>query len=380
MKIAIATTGRFHVLDLARELAALGHEVAFYSILPRRRAVRFGLPASSHRGLLPWLAPLLAAQRYGGSAVSRVVNPWILKAADRLIARRLEPCDVFIGMSGLCVESARAARERYGAKVLIERGSRHILSQKEILDDVKRLSPAVQTVPDYAVHLHTASTDLADVIVVPARHTADSFVERGFPAERLFRNPYGVDLAMFPPTPAPVSMPPTVICVGSWSYRKGCDLLTAALTRLGGSVRLLHVGAVADAPLPEQAWFQHQDAVPQWQLRDWYGRANVFALASREEGLSLVQAQALACGLPVVCTDRTGGEDLAELLGLAEGIFVVPHNDVEALADAIRQAICWAEKHFAACSRRDLLGDKREQLSWKAYAIRYADRLAKETD
>jgi hypothetical protein len=203
MKIAIATTGRFHVLDLARELSALGHDVAFYSILPRGRALRFGLPLSAHRGLLPWLAPLLVAQRYGGSAVSRAVNPLILMAADRLIAHRLEPCDAFIGMSGICVESARVARDRYGAKVFIERGSRHILSQKAILDDIKRLSPAAQSVPDYAVRLHTASTELADVVVVPARHTADSFSERGFPADRLFRNPYGVDLAMFAPTPAP---------------------------------------------------------------------------------------------------------------------------------------------------------------------------------
>jgi hypothetical protein len=30
MRVAIVTTGRFHVLDLARELAALGHNVAIY--------------------------------------------------------------------------------------------------------------------------------------------------------------------------------------------------------------------------------------------------------------------------------------------------------------------------------------------------------------
>lgn len=366
------------MLDLARELAALGHEVAFYSILPRRRAVRFGLPASSHRGLLPWLAPLLAAQRYGGPAVSRVVNPWILKAVDRLIARRLEPCDVFIGMSGLCVESARAARERYGAKVYIERGSRHILSQKEILDDVKRLSPDTQSVPNYAVDLHMSSSDLADVIVVPARHAAVSFIERGLDPKRLFINPYGVDLEMFQPTLNPIDLPPTVIFVGAWSYQKGCDLLTAALARLGGNVKLLHVGALADAPMPEDAWFQHQDAVPQWQLRDWYGQANVFVLASRQEGLSLVQAQALACGLPVVCTDRTGGEDLAESLQLKEGIFIVPHDDINALMHAILQALCWAKSRFVKGNSRDLLSDKREALSWRAYALRYADRLARE--
>ncbi len=375
MKIAIATTGRFHVLDLARELAAQGHEVAFYSILPRQRAMRFGLPPQAHRGLLFWLAPLLAAQRYGGRAVSQAVNPWILRAADRLIARRLEPCDIFIGMSGLCIESARLARDRFGAKVFIERGSRHILSQKAILDDLKRLSPDAQSVPDYAVRMHTASTELADVVVVPARHAADSFIERGFPADRLFRNPYGVDLEMFAPTPALFNLAPNVIYVGAWSYQKGCDLLTAALDQLGGRVKLLHVGVLADAPLPSQAWFQHQDAVPQWQLRDWYARAHVFVQASRQEGLSLVQAQALACGLPVVCTDRTGGEDLAELTGLKEGIFVVPHDDSAALAAAINKAMDWARERFKSGASRDLMGERRSKLSWKAYGKRYSERL-----
>jgi hypothetical protein len=46
MRVAIMTAGRFHVLDLARELAALGHEVAFYSYVLKKMAVRFGLPVN----------------------------------------------------------------------------------------------------------------------------------------------------------------------------------------------------------------------------------------------------------------------------------------------------------------------------------------------
>ena len=45
--------------------------------------------------------------------------------------------------------------------------------------------------------------------------------------------------------------------------------------------------------------------------------------------------QALASGLPLVCTDRTGGADLAHTPALAARITVVPHDDVGALADAI---------------------------------------------
>ena len=43
MKITIAASHRFHLLDLARELASLGHEVRFYSYVPTKRAMKFGL-------------------------------------------------------------------------------------------------------------------------------------------------------------------------------------------------------------------------------------------------------------------------------------------------------------------------------------------------
>src|SRR5271168_495340 len=63
LRIAIATAGRFHVLDLARELHALGHHVSFYSYVPRARARRFGLPDECHVSLLPLVLPAVVCER-----------------------------------------------------------------------------------------------------------------------------------------------------------------------------------------------------------------------------------------------------------------------------------------------------------------------------
>lgn len=43
MKINIASTHRFHLLDLARELEKQGHDVKFYSYVPQKRCIQFGL-------------------------------------------------------------------------------------------------------------------------------------------------------------------------------------------------------------------------------------------------------------------------------------------------------------------------------------------------
>ena len=72
-------------------------------------------------------------------------------------------------------------------------------------------------------------------------------------------------------------------------------------------------------------------SIPQPELAALMSRSHVLALPSIEEGLALVQAQAMACGCPVVCSTNTGGEDL-----FTDGVegFIVPIRDPIALADA----------------------------------------------
>jgi starch synthase len=206
---------------------------------------------------------------------------------------------------------------------------------------------------------------------VPARHVAESFLERGFPAERLFVNPFGVSIDVFEPTPAPALTQPTILMTGAWSLRKGCDVLVKAWRMLRG-VRLLHVGPVDDVPLPDDPDFIHVDAVPQQDLPRYYAQADVFALASREEGLALVQVQALACGVPIVCTSRTGGEDLKRWAVQPESIRVVPPDDDVALRVALSEALV---RRARPGTIRDLQGPNRDQVSWRAYAKRYETRV-----
>jgi glycosyltransferase involved in cell wall biosynthesis len=209
-------------------------------------------------------------------------------------------------------------------------------------------------------------------VTVPSTHVLESFLERGFPRDRLFLNPFGVTLDVFRPTPAPDSgAPRTIIMTGAWSWRKGCDVLLEAWRSLPGT-RLLHVGPVGDLPLPRDSGFEHVDSVPQHELPAYYARAHVFALASREEGLALVQVQALACGLKVVCTTRSGGEDL-QRLGAAEGsIVAVPPEDPVSLARALRAAL---DEPSEPGVPRDRLGSARPSYSWAAYAARYEARI-----
>jgi starch synthase len=368
MKIAILTSGRFHVCDLARELSFLGHDVSFYSCVPKSRTRRFGLPDHCNKPALLPLVPLFVATRKAqGTRYEERMQRLFISALDFLASQVILECDVFIGMSGMSTRTAKKMK-RQGAQIWIERGSRHILSQKAILC---KLSPQTP-ISKWVVGRESADYRLADTIVVPSRHVVESFIDEGIAGEKLFRNPYGVDLGMFTATPVPRNKQKIVLFVGTWSLRKGCDLLWAACKR-AQSWRLLHVGQLGDAVVPSSELFEHIEPVPQWTLIKYFGYADVFVLASREEGLALVQAQALAAGLPVVCTDRTGGEDLRDMLVDPRWLSVIPHDDLDALSSAIDGALQLTKSLYG---KRELLAGSRDSFSWKAYGQRYSNELA----
>jgi glycosyltransferase involved in cell wall biosynthesis len=206
----------------------------------------------------------------------------------------------------------------------------------------------------------------------------ESFVAEGVPRERLVRNPYGVSLEEFQPTPVAPTGSDVVLMTGTWSWRKGADVLVEAMAivrRARPDVELLHVGSLAgDIPFPRTPGFRHVDAVAQSRLAHYYGSARVSVLPSREDGFGVVLAQALASGVPIVCSRRTGGSDLRELIGGGDAVTIVEPEDALALAHALEAVLDRPSEVGAA--RRDLLDDgARARISWRAYGRRWHEHL-----
>lgn len=368
LRIAIATAGRFHVFDLARELRALGYDVTLYSYVPRQRARQFGIEDEYYIGLLPFAAPALIWQRLARRYFPRATEWFLYKSLNWAVRLHLRPCNVFVCMSGIYLEAARYAKRKFNAKVWLERGSQHILSQAEIL----RKIPGAERPSALTTKRELEGYELADQIVIPSKHVEDSFRRDRSAFAKLFRNPLGVDLDGFALRESKKTHDPFILLfVGNWSLRKGCDILVKAVTSLP-DVRLLHVGPVSDVRFPADGRFAHVDTVLQTELPQFYAQADALVLASREDGFGMVIPQALASGLPVICTDRTGGSDLASTPALAERITVVPSDDAVALATAIQSL---RDRLSKGGQLPPLTQKDREQLSWTSYARRYSDEL-----
>lgn len=364
MKINIAASHRFHLLDLARELSNLGHDVRFYSYVPTKRAVEFGLKRECSYSLILLMLPFLALVKLSKSAFWAIkLNHLVL---DYFLSWFMKPCDVYIALGTVYEKSFTAAKQKFGAITILEWGSKHIEEQQRILSEI----PGVKSQPDYFTQRSLRGYALADYIAIASDHVKQSFIARGAAANKLIQNAYGVDLSMFKPTELEKGKTFDLIMVGGWSYRKGCDLLSEFCKK--SNYKFLHVGALVDLAFPQCENMTHIEPVDQKQLFNFYSKARVFVLPSREEGLAMVQAQALACGLPIVCSSHTGGRDLRDFLDEKQWIIEMESFTEDELSRCIDAALKLAQNQH---QKRSYAGSAAQQLTWQAYGKRYETQL-----
>jgi glycosyltransferase involved in cell wall biosynthesis len=313
---------------------------AIFTGYPRWKLRDEALPAEKIK-TFPWFQTIYMGKgRFGiDSAWLDRELAWLSRETlDRYCAAKLPPCDVLIGLSGFALRSGRIAQAR-GGRFVCDRGSSHIRFQDRILrEEFSRWGQHFPGIDPRTVAREEAEYEQADVITVPSQFALASFLACGVNKAKLRKTRYGVDLSRFRPAGEPANDRFDVLAVGQVSFRKGIPYLLDAFRQLKHPrKRLTIVGAM----FPEiQTWLRGRklDDVqfigpkPQAELPGLMSRAHVFVLASIEEGLGLVLAQAMACGCPVIATENSGGPDL-----ITEGVegFIVPIRDPSAIAERL---------------------------------------------
>jgi len=375
-RVAISVKGRFHAYDLAGGLHKLGLLGQLITSYPRSVPLDWGIPKEKILSLLGFeIASRLARVVLPDHASARI-DGRLFDAFDRKVAKFLGPFAVVVAWSGMALHTLRRAR-LLGAKTVLERGSSHIRFQRQLLEDEyerwgikkgNRLIPSL-----FGVEKELIEYAEADAIAVPSEFVKRSFVSNGIPESKLIHVPYGVDLEKFKPG-VKGDGKFRAIFVGHLSLRKGIpDLLEAA--RLS-DVELVLVGGIAEEITPFLRGLTKScklvGHIPQSRLREYYNQADVFVIASIEEGLAMVQLQALACGIPVICTHNSGGEDIVQ-----DGIngFVVPIRDPFAIADRLIRLR--ENPELLQAMKSAAYQTARASLSWSQYVFRISREYAR---
>lgn len=147
---------------------------------------------------------------------------------------------------------------------------------------------------------------------------------------------------------------PAYVFVGSGFKRKG---LETAIRALPDAAHLIVVGKDKETArfqqMAAQSGANSDNSVrvhfvgPQQDVRPYYAAADALVFPTIYEPFGSVVLEALACGLPVITTDRCGAGEL-----ITQGVegFVLPAGDSAAFATCMRQntALDWANRRAAA--------------------------------
>jgi len=153
------------------------------------------------------------------------------------------------------------------------------------------------------------------------------------------------------------------------SVRKGVIYLLSAFTQLNlKDSELLIIGNIDDEIQHLIKKFRSnkdiifKNSVKQSELSEYYLTSNLFVTCSIEEGLSMVQLQAMSCGLPLICTANSGGEEIIK--NDVDG-YVIPIRDL----DTLKKKILFLYNNQSICNKMGKLAQLKVQrdFSWESY-------------
>lgn len=145
----------------------------------------------------------------------------------------------------------------------------------------------------------------------------------------------GIDTEFFRPPeqrpPRDPSAPVKLLFVGTPSTRKGFDTVAEIVAALGAGCSLTCVGPSPGRAMPHPPG-RYLGTVTDAELRQAYQEADLLLLPSRLEGFGYAAAEAMACGVPVVCAE---GGAVAEIAPPPECAITCRAGDSAAFAAAI---------------------------------------------
>jgi glycosyltransferase involved in cell wall biosynthesis len=263
---------------------------------------------------------------------------------DRMVARRLRSVAGEVDVVHVWPLAARrtlAAAARLGVPTVLERPNSHTRFGYEIVNaECRRLGIELPPGHEHAYRDEILQHEeeeyrMADYLLCPSDFALQTFLEQGYPRDKLLRHIYGFDPQIFFPSPAtrPADRGLTALMVGVAAVGKGQHFALEAWLRSPASTtgKLLIAGEFLPqyrARLqdllthPSVEVLGHREDVPELMRR-----SDVLLLPSLSEGFGLVCVEALGSGsVPLVsdaCTD---------LCKHMENALVHPAGDVEILS------------------------------------------------
>ncbi len=330
MKVALSAGGRFHSIEIAKQLNRLGVDYKLYTgadvpkDIPKTKV-------KSYR-LIPIISYALRQIAFS-EKTKRKIYSFSDDAFDKAVASNISTdLDLFHGFSVYSLYTMRKLHKK-GIPCIIDRGSVPAQEYDKIVnEEYNSLGLKYHGTDAASIKKQDAEYKEADIILSPAKYVTESLVKIGVKREKIICLPYGGPEVS---KKSPKTEKFRILFIGGTGIAKGLHYLIEAFQELNRpDTELLVIGKIEkEFPIKNVPNVIFKQKLVGKDLEEAFLSSSVLVLHSLSDGWGMVVTEAMSFGLPVIVSENTGAKDAVQN---GKNGFIVPIKNAKAIKDKLQ--------------------------------------------
>jgi len=321
-KFDLIVNGKFHYFEIAKELNRIGLLNKIYTTYPKSHLAKYGVPSERVKSFV--FLELLRRIIHKIPFISKNLNifqKYLFGIFINFTYKQNSNISLlFLAGNFYSIPIIKKFQKTKYTNWYVDEGSTHVLYRNSIMtQEFTKLDLRYKSDSKHIISWTINEYLNSKSIFVPSEFVKKSFDIFGL-SQKINVNPYGYNFNVKPLKVEPISRSINeskinVIFVGSLMIRKGLHYLIDAIQYLDSDHFHFHLVGPMRKDIQN---FVYQissknnvtlyGSLDKNKLNKVYQKADVLILPSIEEGLSLVQLEALSRSVPVIATKNTGSD------------------------------------------------------------------------
>ena len=377
MRISASVLHRYEIFDICKELNSLGYLSNLYSTYPKFVIKKYDIPLSKVENFMFYeivsrVNDLLWDKNFYFSKYDYLITDLFDQKISRIINNDI---DVFYGSGGMCLNTFKSLNKNI--LKIFHSTSMHISSKKKLLEDIgydkdKIVYPLMEK-------KYISEAEYSDFIICTSDHTYNSYIENGFNENKLILNHSGIDIERFKYDKQYELNDGKFrfLFVGNLSLRKGGIKLLESYKRIRTKKTELIIVGTIDLSIKGEIknYFNERDIFflgkfKNEELYKIYSKCHLLCLFASEEGFAKVLGEAMACGVPILCSENSGGSHFIKSDDQGR---VLQNLKINNIAEELSSFVGNLEKIIK--NKRHLSTYAKKSFSWKKSVSNLAKKL-----